>query len=272
MSDPVDDFLMHYGVKGMKWGTRKGLKAANDNFGRVSIEVGQRQMQARYNSTLSEASYRKLDDNDIVIAKGNVVKRTSQGPGVDSSYRDLFVSTNEADAAMYRGTMPTTVTGGIPAKQHIGYYETAYAATSDLKSPSEKKRVDAYIRLMDVPEIRLGNGETVNGREYMRRQGLGDTVNTLTSKELALTYYGQLAVTQGIHNDPINTAYFNSFRNQGYNALVDDNDRGIFSEQPLLVFDAQKHLQTVAVKQLTTAEIQEAQATLSTPKELKRHE
>lgn len=267
----VDDFLAHYGVQGMKWGTRKGLDAANENFHRVSIEVGRRQVQARYNSTIDEATYRRLDDHDLVVAKGDIVKRTSKGPVVDSKYRDLFVSTNESDARLYRGTLPAGETGGVPSKKHDGYYETAYAATADLKSPSEKKRVDAYIRLMDVPEIRLANGEALNGREYMRRQGLGDTVDFLSSKELALTYYGQLAVTQGIHNDPINTAYFNSFREKGYNALIDDNDRGILSDQPLLVFDAKKHLQTVAVKQLTTAEIQEAQATLTLPKELGRY-
>jgi len=37
MSDPVDDFLVHYGVKGMKWGERKRLYKAADAHFRTNI-------------------------------------------------------------------------------------------------------------------------------------------------------------------------------------------------------------------------------------------
>lgn len=266
MSKASEEFLAHYGVQGMKWGRRKDRDAINDNYNRMSTEVNRRQTERRLHSTLSDQTYRQLDTKDIVIKKGHVVKRVTENPFGDTHARDLFVSTNEADATMYRGLLPTDKTGGVPAKKHEGYYETTYTATKDLKSPSEKTRVDAYIRLMDVPEIRLHTGEAVTGKEYMRRQGLGDVVDKLDSRQLALTYYGQLALTQGIRDDPINTAYFNSMRDKGYNALVDDNDRHVISKEPLLVFDANTNLKAVHVKQLTTEDVHAAQATLVAPK------
>jgi hypothetical protein len=249
----------------MKWGKRQDRNTINDNYNRMSIEVNRRQTERRMNTTLTDQAYKKLDTKDVVIEKGQVVKRTTANPFGDTQTRDLFVSTNEADATMYRGLLPTDKTGGVPSKKHEGYYETTYTATKDLKSPSEKTRVDAYIRLMDVPEIKLNTGEAINGREYMRRQGLGDTVDALSSRQLALTYYGQLAVTQGIRDEPLNTAYFNSMRNKGYTALVDDNDRYVISKEPLLVFDANVNLRTVNVKQLTTEDVHNAQATLTAP-------
>jgi hypothetical protein len=265
MRKDVNNFLAHYGVQGMKWGRRKDRDAINQNYNQASLEINRRQAERRMNTTLTDQTYRQLDAKDVVIKKGQVVKRTTANPFGDAQTRDLFVSTNEADATMYRGLLPTGNTGGIPSKKHEGYYETTYEATKDLKSPSEKKRVDAYVRLMDVPEIKLHNGEAITGREYMRRQGLGDTVDKLDSRQLALTYYGQLAVTQGIRDEPLNTAYFNSMRNKGYSALVDDNDRNIISKQPLLVFDAYENLKTVHVKQLTTEDVHTAQATLVPP-------
>lgn len=262
---PSPEELLHFGVKGMKWGVRKNYKDAQRNFAKASEVVNDRQTRRRMNASLSDSDYAHLSSKDVVIKKGSIVKRTSESPYQDSSYKDLFVSTNNKDAAVYRALVPTEKTGGFVGKKHEGYYETTFQATNDLRSPSEKTRVSAYIRMMDLPVVKLANGESVTGREYMRRQGLGGAVDKLTSRQLALTYYGQLAVTQGIKDDPVNSAYFKLIRDKGYNALVDDNDRKILSDEPLLVFDAQKNLKNVHVKQLTTEDVHKAQAEIRLP-------
>jgi hypothetical protein len=260
--------LSHHGIKGQRWGVRRDFKDARTNFNRVSNELGERQDRRRLMTTLSDEDFKKLDTKDVVIKKGSVVKRTSEGLQKDATFRDLFVSTNERDSATYRAVVPTDVTGGLVGKRHEGYYETTFKATSDLRSPSEKKRVGAYIRMMDLPVVKLSNGESVTGREYMRRQGLGETIDKLTSKQIALAYYGQLSATQGIKDEPLNTAYFSLMHAKGYNALVDDNDRGVLAKSPLLVFDAHKNLKHVSVKQLTTKEVHQAQANLQLPGEV----
>lgn len=265
MSEKVEDFLAHYGVQGMKWGKRQAHAYAKDNFGRVSNEVGRRQNNARLNSTMSEASYRKLSDKDTAITKGSLLKRTTANPNLDSRVNQLFVSTNSADANTYRALIPTEKTGGFVYKKHEGYYETTLQATQSLKSPSEKKRVDGYIRLMGAENIKLANGEAISGREYLSRQGLGSVVDKMSNRQIALTYYGQLVANQGIRDDPINTAYFKDLSKQGYNSLIDDNDRSIISREPLLVLNTTNTLRTVDVKQLSTYDVHVAQATLRLP-------
>jgi hypothetical protein len=260
---PLDE-LVHYGVKGMRWGVRK---EAEKNFSRASTVVGARQDQRRLNASLTEAEFKRLNSKDVVIKKGSVIKRTSASPTRDETYQDLFVSTNERDARNYRALVPTEKTGGFVGRKHEGYYETTFKAVNDLRSPSEKERVSAYIRLMDVPAVKMTNGESVTGKEYLRRQGLGQAVDHLTSRQLALAYYGQLVVNQGFKDEPLNSAYFKMMRDRGYNALIDDNDRKILADEPLLVFDAKKNLEKAHVKQLTTKEVHQAQAELRLPGE-----
>lgn len=264
---PSLEDLAHYGVKGMHWGVRKDYKDAQKNFSRASVVVNDRQTKRRLNTSLSEEEYKQLSVREVVFKKGSLIKRTSESPQEDSTSDKLFVSTNEKDAKRYNALIPTGKTGGVPGKKQQGYYETTFQAMKDLRSPSERERVNAYIRMMDQPAIKLASGETVTGKEYLRRQGLGDAVDKLSSRQLALTYYGQLAVTQGIKNDPINTAYFKLIADKGYNALIDDNDRRIIADEPLLVFDAHKNLKNVNVKQLTTEEVHKAQAELRLPGE-----
>lgn len=263
MSNTLETFLEHHGVKGMRWGVRKERKAIKENWATAAKEIGVRQQDRRMNSTLDSSSYSKLSDSDVVVSKGSTIKRTTKDAAADEGGKNLFVSTNKADALMYRGILPGAE--GPKKKFKDEWYEKTYTATEDLKSPSEKKRVDAYIELMGQKSIETGTGEKIDGREYLRRAGLGDTVDTLSNKELALTYYGQLVVTQGIRDEPINTAYFNSLKAKGYNSLVDDNDRLVISKTPMMVFDSAKSLETTHVKQLTTQDVHDAQGTLKVP-------
>lgn len=262
----VAKFLMHYGVKGMQWGVRKDRKEIKANFAREGALITGRQHVRSMQGALSETTYASLSDKDFVVGRDAVIRRTTRDLSGDNQQKNTYVTINDNDAAIYRGFFPARNIG-VRKKYDGDYYESTYKATEQLKSPSEKKRVDAYIQLMDKPEIKLTTGETVTGREYLKQAGLGNAVDKLSSKELALTYYGQLAMSQGMHDEVISKAYFNNLRAKGYNAVVDDNDAGIFSTTPILVLDSYKNLERVNVKRLTTEEIHTAQATLKAPKE-----
>ncbi|QFP94887.1 hypothetical protein SEA_OHMYWARD_5 [Gordonia phage OhMyWard] len=269
MSTALLDFLEHHGVKGMRWGVRKERKAIVSNMVSASTEIKARQDANRYQSSMSEKTYNSLSDKDFVVGKDAVLRRTTKNLEGDLMSEHTYLSINDADAARYRGMLPAAMTG--VQKTYEQHYESTYEATGQLKSPSEKKRVDAYISLMDKEAIELSDGSKVTGREYMRNIGLGDIVDTMNSKELTLTYYGQLVANQGIRNDPINTAYFNEVKSKGYNALVDDNDRGIYSETPMVILNQVESVKRVGVRQLTDADIHEAQGSLRPPAKLSRN-
>ncbi len=265
MYDLATKFLEHYGTKGMRWGVRKERKAIEKNFASITADVQGRQAVRRMGLSLDEFKYSQLSNKDVVVGKDSVIKRTTRNPDGDKLQENSFVSTNEADAARYRAILPASNRDGFVSKSYDQHYETTFKATQDLMSPSERTRVDGYITLMGKKDIRLTTGEVVDGREYVKRQGLGDTINHMTNRQVALTYYGQLVSTQGIQNEPLNTAYFREMKQRGYNAIVDDNDRGILSARPLLVLDAQRNLQRTGVRPLTNEEIHTAQAMLKLP-------
>lgn len=261
------DFLAHFGVKGMRWGVRNAAyKEAASGINAASPEVQRRQAAKRANVSLTEDDFKQLSSKDVVIKKGSLVNRTTRTPNHDVATDRLYLSTNSKDAAAYRAVVPTwsSPTGKVERK-YKEVYDVTFRATNDLKSPSEKARVKAYIELMDQPKIQLSSGQQITGRQYLERQGLGTTISQLSSREVALQYYGQLTVAQGIRNDPINTAYFKSLSDKGYNALVDDNDRGVIAQTPLLALRSHKDLELVEVRPLTTTQIHEAQKSLRLP-------
>lgn len=263
---PLDeDLLKHYGVKGMRWGVRKDYKNAVRNLSSVSEELNRRQEVKRRNSTLTEENYRNLNTKDRVIETGSVLKRVTRNPSAMLGKDPVYVSTNERDAELYRAIIPTWAEKKVVSKKYQDHYELTIQATQRLKSPSEKARVDAYTALMATKSVDLGTGQKITGRQYLIEAGLGDAVKSMSNRQVALTYYGQLVAQQGMRNEALSTAYFKSLSKKGYNAIVDDNDRGVFSKEPLLIFKPDGSLRTIEVRRLSNEEILKAQGRIKLP-------
>lgn len=255
----IDTFLEQHGTKGQKWGIRNARK----NFAKNSARAMPKQDARRFNPSLSETQYEKLGTKDSVIKKGTILKRVSVDSKTPSTR--VFVSTNKQDATNYRALAATWSTPtGLPETSYKDHYETTFKANKDLTSPSEKTRVDAYIKLMDQKVVKLNNGTTITGKEYLKKVGLGSTIDGLSNRDVALKYYGQLVSQQGLRNEAISSAYFKELSKQGYSAISDDNDRGIFSKTPMGVLNS-KDLSTVSVKRLTTKDLQKAIRRLKVP-------
>lgn len=276
---PSLDELIHYGVKGMKWGVRKSepttyskaeRKQAKKNvnaFQDAHVESKYRTGEDLFSRRMSDAEYNKLSTKDVVLKKGSTVRRVSARK--DEKYGEAtYVSYTKKDQGTYRVVMPLVnsknpfKSGG--AKTYKQHYEHTFKALETLKSPSEKARVDAFAALMDTKAITLKSGKTVTGREYLKRSYPRE-VKTLDTQQLGLRAYKDFTMEQG-GQSPINSAYFKKMREMGYNAVVDDNDRGHLSEAPLIVLNPNGSLKKMRVDPLSNDDIIKAQLELKPPK------
>lgn len=271
-------FLAHYGVKGMKWGVRKD-RSANPKSSKELVKEARKHGQAALKPSIdarmdrifgaaAPLKYSELSTKRTTIARGAELYRLTKRK--DEVLRDMtYVSTNEKDRLRYRAALSPR--GIMLAKRsYTPTYEATYKATKKLVSPSEKERFDAFTALLDAKEIPIGLvfKHKITGREYLSRMGYGREIKKLEATEAGEKFYHRFTENQFM-NTPINRVYFSSLREKGFNALVDDNDRGVLSDEPLMILDTQGAIKRTSVRQLTNDEINRSIASL-TPIDIKK--
>jgi hypothetical protein len=277
-SKPPLDELVHFGVKGMRWGIRKDRtydatqskaerKAASKNYGKFASAVVQKKYaddKNLFERKISPEQYAKLSTKTVSIRKGQTVRRVSKRE--DENYGEMtYVSYKKGDQDVYRAVMSTMGTFKLGGnKRYKPSYEHTFKAVETLKSPSEKERVDAFVELFDHPSITLKNGKTVTGREFVKDMGFRKEAKTLDAQQLGLRFYKSFTEDQYM-NTPINSAYFKKIQEKGYNALLDDNDRGHLAEAPVIVLNPNGTLKRMGVKRLSADDVNTAMARLKVP-------
>jgi len=277
----IDDVLTHFGTKGMHWGVRKSIESRTDRkfrnesqkpFRSAQLpELKTRLGQALNRKGMSKEEYAKLGTKEVSVNAGKTLRRITRNPNADSQGGNLFVSRTMKDAQVYRGVLPSSKFLGSYRRPSEGYSEVTMKVIVKLKSPSEKERVDIFIRLMDERSIKTTSGTSISGREWLTESGYGRQVKKLDSLDLGLKYYQKFTKDNGLQNSPINSAYFKSLKKKGYNAIVDDNDRNIVAKEPWLVIDSKGSLKNLRVKPLSTNDILKAQRNLQFPDKEVKH-
>lgn len=207
-------YLAHYGVKGMKWGVRK------------------------YQN--KDGTYTSLDKHrrrgDIVIDKGADVHRIVPKSWLENEKKysgHAYASYKKEDTQRYRDFAKMFGDGD-------NYVDMTFKAKDLIVSPSRKKRVDEFVKLVDSdPEFRKSLiKNTRNPLVFVPKRKIKDLKNP-KNRDAVYEKFVYLLVSKRDLRDP----YFKRLESQGYSMILDDADiKAGISKAPVIIFDRNKSL------------------------------
>ncbi|QKY79410.1 hypothetical protein SEA_AFLAC_18 [Gordonia phage Aflac] len=274
MTSDLKSFLAHHGVKGMKWGVRKDQhrtyseKASTTTEGMVK-RAGSTVQMTRYFSSggaikkqqnYDEEWYSKLEGGKEYIEKGATLNRVVRGVDDRALAGRLYVSQLESDNEMYKAVIPAVQKKfAFGQKEYHSVYQVELEAKKRMAMPSEKVRIDTFIDTIQTPA----------GRQWMKDSGYKDEITELNAKEQGLKAYKKFNKVAGNQDLAVTDVYFNKVKAQGYDAILDDNDAGIWSKKPMILLSAQSTVKVKSVRQLSADEINQAQRNVLSNRDFK---
>ena len=222
--------LLHYGVKGMKWGVRNvdTRISKNTSLYRVSPVVE--------NKTKIHRTYLAYTEKDINFYKEHITKFRR----VDDSQPMFLVEYKNLKAIKHPSSK----------KQADEFYEFY----KDHKVLIGKEIADEMV-------TRLGYTEP-SGVRTMFHDFYSQQYSNLKDKDVRTKGYEMFMQTYS--NTPVADLFQEQLKRKGYNALLDDNDvknndLDVFKpEKPIIVFDPPENLKIIDNKKISEQELQTA--------------
>lgn len=181
-----------------------------------------------------------LDNNDIVVPKGTIFKRMSADPEY-MTRKNVYAAFTEDDIQRYKGILPTYFKW-IPKDSA---YQVELEAKVDIVSPSLKKRIDTFTQMLN------------ESSEYRDKFNIPQDASPKQLKDYGLKHYQKFAKNDA-GRTKMGTEYFNKLSEMGYNAWVDDNDRGRLSDIPMVIFNNKNELSRIDAHEISPSEIEDA--------------
>jgi hypothetical protein len=265
----TNDFLAHYGVKGMKWGVRKNDPYASTESRSLRKESTRKAqafsdsvMAKRYATLkMSEREYKSLSTGKEFIQKGDYLRRTTKDPR-QSLPKETFASRTLNDAKTYNAILA----GPSGAKKYkTPVYELDIKAVKKLAGPSEKERVDIFMDVLSKPKVQLPDGTTMTGKDYLTKR-YAPELREMSTKQAGLEFYRKFTWLNYETNNPLTRAYNDEVKSRGYDFMTDDNNKDYLTKKPAILLNTKSDtVDVVGIRRLTADEINKAQRELTPP-------
>lgn len=173
-------------------------------------------------------------EKDIELPSGSILQRVSSAKESTIDRHGFFAAYKPEDITNYKSIIPAYwPRWGIQSKS--GYM--THLENGVIKAPSAKKSIENFAKLLDNDDLlEMIPSQAAKGITKLTGE---ERQKALTG--LARSMFQQWTVnwaTMKQHSDPIVQQYFDLTKSQGYNALIDFNDAGVWAKTPLRVIDA----------------------------------
>ena len=231
-NENVDDFLEHFGVKGMKWGVRKDRDSNPiESFNNDKVRIGR--------------------DGSIDIQAGASLQRLVRSNGRSMPMKDMtYASINEYDNRRYIKFIGSKGFLGGGRDQIL-----TITATKPIKAPSveEAARIVSERMLSDA-KFREKNtnifGHSITDKELaeIRKDPVGKVARAwymMTNIKLAFDkdFDPDAPFVQKIVREDV--------LSRGFNALRDENDAARLAKAPVIIFEPEKLLKVTSITDIT---------------------
>lgn len=162
-------------------------------------------------------------NSPVDLPPGHIFKRISSVAETEIRSNGFFASHLAGDVDSYKAVLPQFWVAwgkGSPTK---GGFINHYQAKGGVKAPSGKESFDIFKQIMSEDSVKwLGHPKSYT-----------DTWSDTLWKDLFVNSAQQF----NIDDSPFTKRYFQELKSRGYNAVIDFNDAGKLSKQPLRLLD-----------------------------------